>query len=178
MCTAYTAHGIIRTVSTLQVKEPSPPRNLTAKSVNSTAIKVTWVKALYPNGVIHYRLYMRVSDEEEQANQSVYEGMDTAYVLSGLEEFVKYIFTVVSFNKKKNWTSKPVVCYGNYSPGRTYRSSTRHPCVDSFINVLYKSHGVPLCPQNGMALSSDTPYITDHSLANHKLWTQLITAPA
>ena len=59
---------------------------------------------------------MRVSDEEEQANQSVYEGMDTAYVLSGLEEFVKYIFTVVSFNKKKNWTSKPVVAMETTHP--------------------------------------------------------------
>ena len=52
---------------------------------------------------------MRVSNEDEQANRLVYEGMDTAYVLSGLEEFVKYTFTVVSFNSKYNWTSKPVV---------------------------------------------------------------------
>ena len=98
------------------IPEPSPPRNITAKSVSSTAIQVTWVKALNPNGIINYKLYFRLSEEEEQANHLVYEGMDTAYTVPGLEEYVSYTFTVVSFNIKNNWTSQAVVAVETTHP--------------------------------------------------------------
>ena len=42
-------------------------------------------------------------------NRLVHEGVDTAFVVSGLQEYVMYSFTVVSFNVKYAWTSKPIV---------------------------------------------------------------------
>ena len=89
--------------------EPSPPRNLTAKSVNSTAIRLKWVQPLHPNGVVRYKLSMRLSTEDESQNKVLYEGSVTAFVVSGLEEYVMYTFTVVSVNIKHSWTSTPVV---------------------------------------------------------------------
>lgn len=52
---------------------------------------------------------MRLSDEDEQADQEVYKGMDTSYVAAGLQEYVMYTFTVVSVNIAHKWNSKPVV---------------------------------------------------------------------
>ena len=89
---------------------------MTAKSANSTAIKVTWLQALHPNGVIRYKLFMRLSKDEESKNQLVYKGLGTAYVVSGLQEYVMYTFTVVSFNIKYNWTSKRVVAMETTHP--------------------------------------------------------------
>ena len=77
--------------------------------MNSTAIKVAWVQALHPNGAIHYKLYIRLSKDDESMNRLVYEGVDTAFVVSGLQEYVMYNFSVVSFNVKYAWTSKPIV---------------------------------------------------------------------
>ena len=77
--------------------------------MNSTAIKVTWIKALYPNGIIYYRLYRRLSKEDEQKDQVVYQGTDTSHVAANLQEYVMYTFTVVSVNIRYGWQSKPVV---------------------------------------------------------------------
>ena len=52
---------------------------------------------------------MRLSKDDETVNQLVYEGLDTFYVVAGLEEYVVYTFTVVSFNIKYGWTSEQVV---------------------------------------------------------------------
>ena len=59
---------------------------------------------------------MRLSKDEESKNQLVYEGLDTAFVVSGLQEYVMYTFTVVSFNIKHNWTSKQVVAMETTHP--------------------------------------------------------------
>jgi len=77
--------------------------------VTSTAIQVTWLKALHPNGIINYKLYMRLSKEDEQKDQVVYQGMDTSHLETGLQEYVMYTFTVVSVNIRHSWESKPVV---------------------------------------------------------------------
>ncbi len=59
---------------------------------------------------------MRLSKEDEQTNRLVYKGMDTSYVAADLQEYVMYTFTVVSFNIKYNWTSKPVVAMETTHP--------------------------------------------------------------
>lgn len=82
---------------------------MTAKSVNSTAIKITWIKALHPNGIISYELYKRLSKEDGQNDQMVYAGTGTSHVAAGLQEYVMYTFTVVSVNIRHKWKSKPVV---------------------------------------------------------------------
>lgn len=95
---------------------PSPPRNVAARSLNSTVIKVTWDEALHPNGIISYKLYERRSVEKEDANRQMYDGLDTVYIASGLEEYVMYTFTVVSFNVKYRWTSQPVIAMETTHP--------------------------------------------------------------
>ncbi|XP_044179418.1 receptor-type tyrosine-protein phosphatase S-like isoform X11 [Acropora millepora] len=95
---------------------PSPPRNVTAQSLNSTAIKVTWVEALHPNGIISYKVYKRRSVEKEDADQQIYDGLDTVYIAAGLEEYVKYTFTVVSLNVKYQWTSQRVIAMETTHP--------------------------------------------------------------
>ena len=101
--------------------EPSPPRNLTAKSVNSTVIRLKWVQPLHPNGVVRYKLFMRLSTEDESQNKVLYEGSVTAFVVSGLEEYVMYTFTVVSVNVKYSWTSTPVVAMETTHPAGIYQ---------------------------------------------------------
>ena len=77
--------------------------------MNSTAIKITWIKALHPNGVIQYELYKRLSKEDEQEDQLVYAETGTSHVAADLQEYVMYTFTVVSVNIRHKWKSKPVV---------------------------------------------------------------------
>ena len=77
--------------------------------MNSTAIKITWIKALHPNGVIDYKLYKRLSKEDRQKDQLVYQGTDTSHVAADLQEYVMYTFTVVSVNIGYGWESKSVV---------------------------------------------------------------------
>ena len=77
--------------------------------MNSTAVKVTWLKSLHPNGVIRYRLNVRLSKDEQSANRLIYNGLNTMFVVSRLQEFTEYTFTVESFNVKYNWTSTPAV---------------------------------------------------------------------
>ena len=52
---------------------------------------------------------MRLSKEDEQKDQVVYQGMDTSHVAADLQEYVMYTFTVVSVNIANSWRSKPVV---------------------------------------------------------------------
>ena len=77
--------------------------------MNLTAIKITWIKALHPNGIIQYELYKRLSKEDEQEDQLVYTEMGTSHVAADLQEYVMYTFTVVSVNIRHKWKSKPVV---------------------------------------------------------------------
>ena len=101
--------------------EPSPPRNLTAKSVNSTAIRVKWAQPVHPNGVVQYKLSTRLSTEDESQNKVLYEGLATAFLVSGLEEYVMYTFTVVSVNFKYSWTSTPVVAMETTHPAGIFQ---------------------------------------------------------
>ena len=101
--------------------EPSPPRNLTAKRVNSTAIRVKWAQPLHPNVVVQYKLSRRLSTEDESQNKVLYEGLATAFLASGLEEYVMYTFTVVSVNLKLSLTSTPVVAMETTHPAGIFQ---------------------------------------------------------
>ena len=93
--------------------------------MNSTAINVTWIKALHPNGIIYYRLYRRLSKEDEQKDQVVYQGMDTSHVAANLQEYVMYTFTAVSINIRYGWKSKPVVVMETTPPAGSKCCDTR-----------------------------------------------------
>ncbi|KAL9967588.1 hypothetical protein ACROYT_G025850 [Oculina patagonica] len=139
--------------------EPSAPRNVTAKSVNSSAIKVTWIEALHPNGIIRYKLYMRLSKEDEQTNRLVYKGMDTSYVAADLQEYVMYTFTVVSFNIKYNWTSKPVVAMETTHPAEPSGSPQDvHAWTLSSTSIRVKWRPPLPAEQNGLILKYTVTY--------------------
>ena len=87
---------------------PSSPRNLSAKSINSTAVKVTWISSQNPNGEIQYRLFYWQSSEGPGAKRQAYDGPALEHVIAGLHEFVAYTFTLLAYNVKYSWSS-PVV---------------------------------------------------------------------
>ena len=79
---------------------------MSAKSVNSTAVRVSWVQPNDPNGEISYKLSYRKSNKPPSADIDVYHGTDTQYTVAGLEEYVLYHFTVVAFNRiHEDWIS-------------------------------------------------------------------------
>lgn len=71
---------------------------------------------MHPNGIISYKVYKRRSVEKEDADQQIYDGLDTVYIAAGLEEYVKYTFTVVSLNVKYQWTSQRVIAMETTHP--------------------------------------------------------------
>ncbi len=81
---------------------PSPPRNLTAKSINSSAILVSWVTPVNLNGKIKYRLSFN------KRSELVYDGNGTRYLVSNLKPYTQYTFSLVAYNIKYNLTSAAV----------------------------------------------------------------------
>ena len=84
---------------------PSPPVNVVAKTVNSTAIKVTWGAPLNPNGEILYRLYYWQSDQGAGTKRLAYDGPLSEHVVVGLHEYVTYTFMLQAYNVKHSWSS-------------------------------------------------------------------------
>ena len=68
---------------------------------------------------------MRLSTEDESQDKVLYEGSVTAFVVSGLEEYVMYSFTVVSVNVKYSWTSTPVVAMETTHPAGIFQWSIK-----------------------------------------------------
>ena len=79
------------------------------------------MQPLHPNGVVQYKLSSRLSTEDESQNKVLYEGSATAFVVSRLQEYVMYTFTVVSVNVKYSWTSTPVVAMETTHPAGIYQ---------------------------------------------------------
>ena len=79
------------------------------------------MQPLHPNGVVQYKLSTRLSTEDESQNKVLYEGSATAFVVSGLEEYVMYTFTVVSVNVKYSGTSTPVVAMETTQPAGIFQ---------------------------------------------------------
>ena len=82
----------------VSVLEPSPPTNLVAKTLNSTAIKVTWQRPLHPNGEILYRVQYWQSSGELGKKSHVEPGLELT--VAGLHEYVKYTFSVQACNSR------------------------------------------------------------------------------
>lgn len=88
-----------------RVLGPSPPVNVVAKTVNSTAIKVTWEAPLNPNGEILYRLYYWQSSEGAGTKKLAYYGPLLEHIVAGLHEYVTYTFMLQAYNVKHSWSS-------------------------------------------------------------------------
>ena len=82
--------------------------DIVAKTVNSTAIKVTWQVPLYPNGNISYRLYYWLSSEGAGTKRLAYDGLSLVHTVAGLHEYVTYTFMLQAYNVKYLWTSKAI----------------------------------------------------------------------
>ena len=89
----------------LALQGPSAPRNLSAQSVNSKEILVSWVAPVNPNGRIKYRLSF---NNRTQPSKLVYDGNDTQHVVSNLKPYTQYNFSVVAYNVKYNLSSATV----------------------------------------------------------------------
>ena len=96
--------------------------NIDAKTVNSTAIKVTWQAPLYPNGDIYYRLYYWQSSEGAGTKRSAYDGPLLEHIVAGLNEYVTYTFMLQAYNVKYLWTSEAINA-----------TETTHPAGETFI---------------------------------------------
>ena len=90
---------------------------------------------------------MRLSTEDESQNKVLYEGSVTAFVVSGLEEYVMYTFTVVSVNVKYSWTSTPVVAMETTHPAGIYQWSINWSWNGSWTEIFVK---LSLCEVNYM----------------------------
>ena len=96
--------------------------NIVAKTVNSTAIKVTWQAPLYPNGEIYYRLYYWQSIEGAGTKSLAYDGPSLGHTVTGLHEYVTYTFMLQAYNFKYLWTSKAINA-----------TVTTHPAGKTFV---------------------------------------------
>jgi len=96
--------------------------NIAAKTVNSTAIKVTWQAPLHPNGEIYYRLYYWRSSEGVGTKRLAYDGPLLGHTVTGLHEYVTYTFTLQAYNVKYFWNSTA-----------TSATETTHPAGENFI---------------------------------------------
>ena len=74
---------------------PSPPLNLSAIAINSTAVQIRWHQPAITNGIIRYytvRYGVENSTERMELNST-----DVAAVVSGLNPFTSYVFYVLAF---------------------------------------------------------------------------------
>ena len=97
--------------------------NIAAKTLNSTALKVTWEAPLHPNGEINYRLYYWQSSEGVGTKRLAYDGPLLEHTVAGLHEYVTYTFMLQAYNVKNVWTS-----------AATNATETTHPAGDTFID--------------------------------------------
>jgi len=95
--------------------------NIVARTVNSTAIKVTWQAPLNPNGEINYRLYHWQSNEGVGTELLAYDGPLLEHTVAGLHEFVTYTFMLQAYNVKHLWTGTAINA-----------TETTHPAGETF----------------------------------------------
>ena len=99
---------------------PSPPTKFAAKTVNSSAIKVTWQAPLHPNGEIFFQLYYWQSSEGFGTRKAAYDGPRFEFLVVGLHEFVTYTFMVEAYNVKYSWRSTAVNVSETTHPAGTF----------------------------------------------------------
>lgn len=78
--------------------QPLAGPNVTASTINSTAITVTW-SGPDPSDLLgpltSYTLYMKEADDEEGLGNKVLSGLGTLYIATGLSPSTTYTFTVI-----------------------------------------------------------------------------------
>ena len=87
---------------------PSVPQNLSAQSVSSTEILVSWKTPENTNGKIKYRLSFYKTSELSAAPKLVYDGNATQHLVSNLKPFTRYTLKVLAYNVKYNLSSASI----------------------------------------------------------------------
>ncbi|XP_031573109.1 receptor-type tyrosine-protein phosphatase delta-like [Actinia tenebrosa] len=96
---------------------PSPPTNITARSVNATCVLVSWGKPVHLNGeTISYELYYRLTSVNASQDSLIYDGESTIHVICGLHEYANYTFTLYASNVKFGYKSSPVLAMETTHP--------------------------------------------------------------
>lgn len=87
---------------------PSTPQNLSAQSVSSTKIQVSWKSPVNTNGKVKYRLSFYNTSEPSAAAKLVYDGNATQYLVSNLMPYTLYTFQVTAYNVKYDLSSAAI----------------------------------------------------------------------
>lgn len=87
---------------------PSAPQNLSTKTLNATAIRVSWKEPKKLNGKIKYRLSCERTGEPSSVAKLLYDGNNTQFIVSDLKPYTRYIFSVTAYNVKYNLSSSEV----------------------------------------------------------------------
>ncbi|XP_068670555.1 receptor-type tyrosine-protein phosphatase F-like [Montipora foliosa] len=155
----------IGAMETTDQDRPSPPTHVGAKTVNSTAIKVTWQLPLQPNGEIFFRLYYWQSSEGWGTRKKAYDGPGFESTVAGLHEYVAYTFFVQAYNVKYSWNSIAVNVSETTHPAEPSgppRSIRAIP--KSSTSILVKWVPPPELDRNGII----THYIVKYNVSSGK----------
>ena len=114
----------------------SPPQVAT---INSTALNINWGVPCEPNGIItEYRLL--------QSNQVIFTGLEMTYIVTGLEPFTEYSFTIMACTAKGCGASSPATQrtaeatpIGYYPPNVT---DTQTSTATILINPVAQPNGI------------------------------------
>ena len=74
---------------------PSPPLNVNATTINSTAIQVSWNPPNITNGIIRY--YTLVYGRNDSSEIQQLNSTDITTVVTALDPFRTYVFYVLAF---------------------------------------------------------------------------------
>jgi len=112
---------------------PFPPENLKINSLNYTFKNITWIPPSYPNGIIlGYNFYLD--------HKLIYTGLDTYYILSGLNLNQDYEIKINVFNLEGNSSNTSLILsIGNGLPKVPYNIS--YQIIDQLIKFDWFSDG-------------------------------------
>ncbi|XP_065834069.1 uncharacterized protein [Oscarella lobularis] len=109
--TAGNEYGYGLNSSTIKVQtaegEPGPPQNVSAVSLSSHSVSVSWLQPTTPHGIIaKYKIYYRIPSKtkREAANNEVFanvSGSETTANLTDLSPFTVYILRVAAVNVRQ-----------------------------------------------------------------------------
>ena len=74
---------------------PSPPVNVNASTINSTAVQISWDSPSTTNGIIRY--YTVVYGLEDSSETQELNSTDVTIAVANLDPFHSYVFYVLAF---------------------------------------------------------------------------------
>ncbi|XP_057294079.1 receptor-type tyrosine-protein phosphatase S-like isoform X2 [Hydractinia symbiolongicarpus] len=97
---AFTKAGASENVNkTTETSEhiPGPIQNLTVTAINPRNISLTWKKPYITNGIVYYKIFYKELNKENSSDVYFKNTSSLDVVVTGLEEYICYEFTVQAF---------------------------------------------------------------------------------